>query len=207
VPVRLVALLQGSLFQSELLMSEAHFRRLFPTRRGYGFLLVESPPAEVKEVKRYLETELGAKNGLVVTPAAERLAAYQAVENTYLSTFQVLGGLGLLLGTAGLTVVLLRNVWERQGELALFRALGYSRPALGWLVLAENGFLVLCGLGVGVLSALVAVLPHLLERAGQLPWLGIALLIVLEILVGLLAGGIAVMAILRTPLLPALRRE
>jgi len=32
------------------------------------------------------------------------------VENTYLATFQALGGLGLLLGALGLAVVLLRSV-------------------------------------------------------------------------------------------------
>ena len=82
-----------------------------------------------------------AGNGVEVTSTAERLKSYLDVENTYLATFQALGGLGLLLGTLGLAVVLLRSVWERRGELALLRALGYRHSALGWLVLAENGWL------------------------------------------------------------------
>ena len=48
--------------------------------------------------------------------AARRLAQFNAVQNTYLNTFQVLGGLGLLLGSAGLGVVVLRNVLERRNE-------------------------------------------------------------------------------------------
>ena len=52
----------------------------------------------------------------------DRIAAFHRVENTYLSTFQSLGALGLLLGTAGLAAVLLRNVLERRRELALLRA-------------------------------------------------------------------------------------
>jgi hypothetical protein len=208
VLIRLVGLLQGSLFQSELLMSEEHFRLLFPSRRGYNFFLIETPAGRGKfAARRGLEVLAAAHYGMVITFATDRLAAFQAVENTYLSTFQVLGGLGLLLGTAGLAVVLLRNVWERQGELALFRALGYSRVALSWLVLAENGFLILCGLGVGVLSAIVAVLPHLMHYAAGLPWIGIATLVGVEIVVGFLAGGLALIAVARTPLLPALRRE
>jgi hypothetical protein len=206
-PVRLVGLLQGSFFQSELLISEDRFRQLFPSRSGYAFLLVEVPERTTDVAKVALESVYGSYNGLVATRAADRLASYQAVENTYLSTFQVLGGLGLLLGTAGLAVVLLRNVWERQGELALFRALGYTRSALGWLVLAENGFLVVMGLGVGVVAALLAVLPHLIERGAQLPWIGFGVLIALELVAGLLAGVFAMMSVLRTPLLPALRRE
>ena len=59
-------------------------------------------------------------------PTAERLAEFHAVENTYLSTFQTLGGLGLLVGTVGLAAVLLRNVLERRRELALL-----ARSAIG----------------------------------------------------------------------------
>jgi ABC-type antimicrobial peptide transport system permease subunit len=115
--------------------------------------------------------------------------------------------MGVLLGTLGLAVVLLRNVWERRGELALLRALGYKRRELGWLVLAENALLVLMGLAVGLLAALVAVTPHLRDRFADLPWLGIAALVGLTLLFGLGSGLLALLTTLRTPLLPALRRE
>lgn len=207
VTLHLVGLLQNSLFQSELLMGEDDFRRLFPSRGGYQFFLIDTPLAQVTAARQALESAFGESHGLNVSRTADRLASFQAVENTYLSTFQLLGGLGLLLGTLGLSIVLLRNVWERRGELALLRALGYSRKDLGWLVLAENVILVLLGLGLGVASALLAVTPHLLERIGSLPWFGILGLIVLVLVVGLLSGALALVFTLRTPLLPALRRE
>src|SRR5262249_59599333 len=104
---------------------------------GYNFFLIAPPKGSEDDVKRALERALGDR-GFEVTRTDERLAAYLAVENTYLTTFQALGGLGLLLGSLGLAVVLLRAVWERRAELALLRALGYTRRTLGWLVLAEN---------------------------------------------------------------------
>ena len=70
--------------------------------------------------------------GVDAVSTTERLAAFHRVENTYLSTFQALGGLGLLLGTIGLAAVMFRNVLERRRELALLRAVGYDaapRPA------------------------------------------------------------------------------
>ena len=85
------------------------------------------------------------------------------VENTYLNTFQTLGGLGLLLGTFGLAVVMIRSVLERRGELALLQAVGFNRSSISWLVLAENGFLLLFGIAIGTVTALLAVLPHLLS--------------------------------------------
>ncbi len=142
-----------------------------------------------------------------VTPTVEKLDAYLAVENTYLSTFQALGGLGLLLGSLGLAVVLLRGVWERRGELALLRALGYRRGTLGWLVLAENAFLLFVGLSSGTASALLAVSPHVLSGAGGVPWLHLIALLTGVVFVGLAAGALATASTLRAPLILALRRE
>jgi ABC-type lipoprotein release transport system permease subunit len=202
--LRIVGLLQESIFQSELLMADADFKQLFPRQEGFAFFLLDTPPERAEAVKSALER---ANAALFVTPTAKRLESYLAVENTYLATFQALGGLGLLLGALGLAVVLLRSVWERRGELALLRALGFRRRALSRLVLAENGFLLVLGLGVGTISALLAVTPHLLGMGGELDWLPLIGLLALVLLVGLGAAALAVAATLRAPLLTALRRE
>src|SRR5262249_45660695 len=145
-------LLKDSVFQSSLLVWEERFIELYPGTEGYQFFLIRPPAGREDEARRGLE-QARAGRGLEVPPGAERLAAYLAVENTYLSTFQALGGLGLLLGSLGLAVVLLRSVWERRAELALFRALGYRRLTLAWLVLAENAFLLLVGPACGTAPA------------------------------------------------------
>ncbi len=58
--LRLVATLAGSIFQSELLMSEANFRRLFPFQSGFGVVLVEVDAAHSEEIPRRLGQELDA---------------------------------------------------------------------------------------------------------------------------------------------------
>ena len=103
-------------------------------------------------------------------PAWRRLAQLQAVENTYLSIFQVLGGLGLLLGSAGLAVVVARNVLERRREYALLEAVGFNQAQLRRLIYSEHRALILLGIVAGVVSALIAVWPGLRERAGGFPW-------------------------------------
>ena len=65
-----------------------------------------------------------SQEGLEVNLAAVRLDEFNAVQNTYLQIFQLLGGLGLLLGSVGLGVVVLRNALERRAELATV-----SRPS------------------------------------------------------------------------------
>lgn len=206
VKVRFVGLLQDSVFQGELLMSDKQFLRLFPRQGGFSVFLLDPPPEQRQDIRTLFQTALDS-NGITITPATERLAAYLAVENTYLTTFQVLGGFGLLLGACGLAVVLLRNVWERRGELALLRALGYRRRTLGWMVFSENAALLLSGLAAGVVSALAAVTPHVVLGDGSIPWLRLAILLGFVLAVGFAAGGSAVRSTVRAPLVPALRKE
>ena len=134
------------------------------------------------------------------------MAAYLAVQNTYLTTFQLLGGFGLLLGVLGLSVVLLRSIWERRAEMALLRALGYRKQSLHGIVLAENGLLLVLGLGAGILAAFAAVGPHLASGT-QIPWGRLGIMLGLVFVVGLSVAYIAVVATLRAPLIPALREE
>jgi putative ABC transport system permease protein len=71
----------------------------------------------------------------------------------------------------------------------------------------ENSMLLIGGLGVGIVAALVAVLPHWLAGGAAVPWLSLAATLALVLVVGWLAGLVAVRATLRAQLLPALRRE
>ena len=203
--LKIAGLLDSSIFQSELLISDTHFKKLFPRQEGFSFFLLDCPPDKEQDVKSALAKV--KTPALFVTSTAQRLETYLAVENTYLATFQALGGLGLLLGALGLAVVLLRSVWERRGELALLRALGFRRKTLGWLVLAENGFLLVIGLAVGVFSAILAVAPHLLITSGSIQWLPLLGLLALVLVVGLVTATAALATTLRASLLPALRRE
>ena len=204
--LRFVALLAGSVLQDELVVADSRFTQLFPSITGHAFFLIDVPPAAAQDVADTLERELTAF-AFDVTPTAQRLADFSAVQNTYLRTFQTLGGLGVILGTVGLTVVLLRSIVERRGELALMRALGFSRAAIGWMVLAENVLLVVAGLAAGALPALLAIAPHALHRPGQVPWLSLGLTLLGVLAVGIGAGAVALRPTLRAPILPALRRE
>jgi ABC-type antimicrobial peptide transport system permease subunit len=207
-PIRLVvvALLADSIFQGDLLVGESAFLRHFPEVNGFRFFLVETPPAESEEVQKTLDRELG-DYGFASETTGQRLAAFLAVQNTYLSTFQSLGGLGLLLGTFGLAAVQLRNVLERRGELALLRAVGFRRAKLGWLVFLEHAVLLIAGLGIGATAAILLVLPQVLLRSSTLPWASLAGTLALVLAVGLAAGVLAVRAALKAPLLATLREE
>jgi len=204
--VRIVGMLDSSILQGSLLIAENEFMGRFPSESGYRAFLVDAPADRAVSVEQALTSRL-RDFGLVLTPAAERLAAFSAVENTYLSIFTALGGLGLVLGSVGLGLVVLRNMLERRGELAMLRAVGFDRKTLQRMIFYEHWGLVLSGLLCGVVAALVAVVPALQSSPGQLPYGSLALTVTA---IGVLSGlwvWIAGALTLRGALLDALRTE
>jgi len=204
IKLKVVGLLKNSIFQGDLLISEENFQRLFSDTSGYRFFLIDVGPDHAQQVVEALETSL-SDYGFTAQSTAARLAAFFEVQNTYLATFRSLGGLGLLLGTFGLAAVQLRSIVQRRGELALMRAAGFRRRRLAQLVMLENASLLFAGLAIGVIAALVTLLPHLLAGGASIPWLSLAATLAIVLCVGLLAGLSAARSALRAPLLAALR--
>ena len=204
VRLRVVASLADSIFQSELIMSDKNFVRLFPYEQGYRYFLIDAPNGS--EAATVLEERL-SDFGFDAQSTEERLASFHRVENTYLSTFQLLGGLGLALGTLGMAAVLLRNVLERRRELALMRAVGYNSSHFAVMVITENVLMLCLGLAVGFVCALLAIAPVLFERGGRGPNISLGLLLLAILVSGATASLVATIAALRSPLLPALRSE
>ena len=202
IKVKLVAALDDSIFQSEIIIADKNFTRAFPDEQGFRYFLIDSPASNEAPLEDAL-----SDYGFDVVSTPDRLAAFHRVENTYLSTFQALGGLGLLLGTLGLGAVLLRNVMERRKELALLRAVGYRPQHLRTMVIAENAYLLIAGTFIGAVSASVAILPAFLQRGGHLPNPSLALLLLAVPVAGLAASLIAVQMVARAPLLETLRAE
>jgi hypothetical protein len=174
--VRLAGTVAGSILQGSVLISEQNFIAKFPNQGGYRYFLIDAPADRVKAVAEELSRGL-ADYGFEATSPAQRLAELQAVENTYLAIFQALGGLGLLLGSAGLAIVVARNVLERRREFGLLEAVGFRPAQMRALVFAEHRWLIVAGLVIGVGSAIVAVFPSLRDQARGFPYLEMGLLL------------------------------
>jgi putative ABC transport system permease protein len=203
---RMVAALADSVLQSELIIGEAAFSSLFPRREGYGLWMVEAPPEHAAALATRLEDRL-SDFGVDATDTRTRWASYHRVENTYLSTFQALGALGLLVGTFGLAAVLARNVLERRRELGLLRAIGFTAAHLRTLVLSESMLLVVAGLVLGTITALVAVMPALLERTTAVPIGQLALLLLAVTITGIISSILAARLATSSTVAAALKSE
>jgi putative ABC transport system permease protein len=206
IRLRLVASLRDSIFQGKIIISESNFLHAFPEQEGRRFFLMDMPWDRAASSIKPL-SEAFADWGFNVELTNERLSRYHRVENSYISTFQSLGALGLILGTVGLAAVLLRNVLERRREIALLKAVGYRRGVLSEIILAENALLIVWGLASGAICAFVAVTPAMIARGSSFPILMIGEVLLTVLMVGLLASVLALLAAFRSPLIAALHSE
>lgn len=208
IRLRVVGSLADSVLQGEILIAADAFRSLFPDIPGYRMFLVSIPHPtreRVAAATSSLEQSLGPF-GFDAEETTSRLAAFHRVENTYLSTFQALGGLGLLLGCLGVVAGVLRNVLERRRELALLGAAGFTGADLRRLISIEHVMVIGAGLVIGLLAAAVAVAPVVVTRGGGVPWHALAWVAPVAV-AGLVAAIGSTRSLRRLPLVPSLRSE
>jgi putative ABC transport system permease protein len=168
-PVEIAGTLDGTVFQGSFIVDEQRFLERYPSTGGYQLFLADTP-GDLTATRGILQkslTDLGA----TVTTTSDRLAAFHSVENTYISIFNVLGGLGVILGAAGLGLVTARNLAERRNEFTQLHQLGISRKIIRSLVFRETRQFILWAIGIGLVAAIVSILPAL-PKTGLLVTLG-----------------------------------
>ncbi len=159
--VRIAGTIADSIFQGYLLVDEPRFLHKFPSNPGYSVFLVDAKiPADLPGLRNRLEAAARDAGGRVEI-TRDVLTAFHQIENTYIAIFNVLGALGVILGSLGLAIVVARNLRERRGEFAVMSAIGLPRSVLGRMVFAEFGRLVAWGIVIGAIASAVAVWPGL----------------------------------------------
>lgn len=203
----IVGLLRNSILQGEILMSEENLLELFPDTGGYRFFLFE----EFNDRTSQIVHDLLGDYGFQGEPTADRLRKLFAIQNTYLSTFQSLGGIGLLLGIFGLAVIQSRNVLERRKELALLQALGFSKSRTILLLLYESFTLLGWGLGIAVVASAFALLPFFMGEVQEVSAASVLRQFIVLVgslfLVGGISNAAAALAVLKIPVARELAEE
>jgi ABC-type antimicrobial peptide transport system permease subunit len=198
--------LSNSVFQGNILLSDKVFRKQFPSSGGSRIILTDAPAKKQSLIIEVLSRSL-IDYGIEVTPASQRLATFNSVENTYLTVFMVLSGLGFIIGTIGLGIILLRNIYERRQEFALMISMGYSRKQIFSIVFTENVCLLSTGFLTGLMSAIVGILPSLLSPSFKVQGEFVIMLTTVIFISGLLWIYFPLKGALRKPLITALRGE
>ena len=165
--------------------------------------------AAVAPVRRYIAVEDGADptdvalrlqgsfiaNGLSADSFVD-LARDQTRANTqFFRLMQGFMALGLVVGIAGLGVIMVRAVRERRREVGMLRSLGFSRGKVRSAFLLESGFVALEGIVVGTALSLITSY-QLVSQSDffgdirvpfTIPWGQLALLLGITLVASLLA--------------------
>jgi len=204
--VTIVAKIANSIFQGGLLISEKHFIERYFNSAGHRVFLVDAPPDSTESLAAKMNRSM-ADAGLTAVAAADRLAEFNTVQSAYMAMFQALGSLGLVLGTVGLALVVVRNIMERRGELAVMWAVGFRRPPVARMLLAEHAGLLAAGVFSGLCAALVAAGPAIKSAGTRLPYASLAATVLGVLGFGLLWILLAALPAMWGKRLAALRDE
>ncbi|HOK95758.1 MAG TPA: hypothetical protein PKW71_06500 [Anaerohalosphaeraceae bacterium] len=206
IKLKIVGILKDSVLQGRLLISEDHFIRLFPSEDGMRMFLIETDWKNDSQQAARL-SRLYREMGMEAIPAGQKLAAFYEVENTYMAIFLVLGGFGLILGSAGLGLVLVLNILERRAELAMMQAVGFTGEDVCRMLFMEHAVLLAAGVICGLLPALLAVAPAIAARGQDFPGGRIALIIAALLVSGAVWIRVAVAGAARMNWLEILKNE
>ncbi len=206
VLIRLSGGLKNSLFQGNILIADSRFRSLYPSVSGARLMLIDGPEERMAAISARMEA-LFRDYGMMALPATAKLASFNAVENTYLSVFMMLGALGMIIGTIGLGIILWRNIQERQYEFALLRALGHPGRRILRRITGEYLVILLSGIFSGLAAALAVLLPGFLAPGDQFPYVWVTAILALIFISGIAWIWFPAREALKKDIIPALRNE
>jgi len=197
--------LKSSVFQGYVLTGIKDFRRFFPSVSGSQIFLADGD-AGMKDLYQSTLNERLSEYGAHFEPASDRLASFFVVTNTYLAVFTILGGIGMILGVAGLGFILIRNFNHRKRDFALMMATGFSVKKIRKMIFIDHSKILVAGLITGVIPALMATRPSIAGNA-TIPWITIGGMILLIFLTGLVALAISVRSVKKDDLMTRIRKE
>ena len=205
VKLQIVAMLANSVLQGTLIVNRSDFDKLYPAESGYQVFLIDPPNEDLKSLPENFQMSF-EDYGITLQDSGERLRNFLKIEATYLIIFQMLGGLGLILGAIGFGFIILRNVQDRQGEIATLKAIGFLDKDIASNLFKEHSILLIWAVLCGTITALISWIPLLVTNA-SLPLGRILTILALIILVGVISCFLSSRASTKFKFLDILKNE
>ena len=175
--------LANTIFQGYALISRQNMQKYFPSVPGASVCLIDAPKDKEDETAAFLD-QYFRDYGVQYITTYDKLDEFNSVTNTYLNVFLVLGAIGMLIGTFGFGIVLVRNRLERRKERAILSALGISSRGIRNVMIKEHLYLLFIGAGIASLGTLYAAIPSLFSEAFSMPYPFLAFILALILLSG-----------------------
>ena len=205
VKLQIVALLKNSTLQGSLIVNRTNFDKLYPAESGYQVFLIDPPNDDLESLKENFNMSF-EDYGITIFDSAERLRNFLKIEATYLIIFQMLGGLGLILGALGFGFIILRNVQDRQSEIATLKAIGFVNSDISSNLFKEHLMLLFWAVFCGTVTALISWIPLFVTNA-SLPLGRILTILALILIVGLISCFISSRASTKFKFLEVLKND
>ncbi|HEV2757586.1 MAG TPA: FtsX-like permease family protein [Actinomycetota bacterium] len=156
------------------------------------YVAAEGSESDARRTAVRLQGEL-VENGVEAVTFRTRVEEFGRVNLQFLRLMQGYLALGLLVGIAGLGVVMVRAVRERRRQVGVLRSLGFLPGMVRRAFLLESGFTAVEGILLGTALALVTA-SQLVANGDfgqgvefQVPWLDVSVLCVVSLVASLLA--------------------
>ena len=189
---RVVGLIEQDFAFSGSYMSRESVRSSLERETTSRFYIEVEEGVAPQDVARRLQGELVA-NGLEADPFRSIIEDFQRSNLQFFQLMQSYLALGLIVGIAGLGVVMVRAVRERRRDVGVLRALGFLPSQVRRAFVLESGFVALQGILIGAVLAIVTASQLVAtgefgeDIAFQVPWGQLAMLTGIALIASLAA--------------------
>lgn len=135
-------------FVDQTALTEVFRERAVPSR---FFVAAANPDATVQRIRSAF-----VANGADAATVHSVVASAESQSSGFFTLLQQFVGAGLLVGVAGVGVIMFRAVRERRREVGVLRSLGFQPSSVARAFMFEAGFVATLGVVIGVAIALVA---------------------------------------------------
>ncbi len=196
-------------------MSEQGFNAIY-TQPSVDFFTVRlDPGVDSVAMAKSIESSL-VTYGVQAESYSEILKEAARINEGILTLIEGFMMLGLVVGIAALGVIAFRSVVERRQQIGMLRAIGFQRSMVAASILIESSMITVLGVVSGavlglLLSQKLVTSDYFVGTSGSVnfavPWLDVALFILLSLAASLLLAYIPARQAARVPIAEALRYE
>ena len=165
------------------------------------------------EVQKEIEKAISDNPFMVVQNKEQAADKVATTINQVLTVLYALLALSLIIAALGIMNTLSLSVQQRFRELGLIRTVGLSSFGLSLMITVESVFITLAGTLLGItggVSLAVFICKYLAEAgitAIEIPWISLAWICLLAVLVGTIAAAIPARRARKIPMLQAIASE
>ena len=150
--LKVTGIMDNSIFAGMFIMSERNIEKVFPLTAKYTYFLFRSE-ATPGDLAMEIEKEM-ASYGMDASATRDVVRSNMEFEASYMRIFQFYLVLGLLVGSAGIGVIVYRSASERKFEMGILRSLGMANRQVALSFIYEASFISISGIVIGALAGL-----------------------------------------------------